>query len=584
MSPQPPAPINFTGRARALASRSWKVFLVNWHLGFTAFGGPPVHFRIFNDKFVQKTKWIDEQVYQELFSVSQALSGPGSTKMLYCINLIQDGFLAAVFSFLLWSLPGAIGMYALAVGVSKIDETLPRPVYALLSGLNAGTVGVIALAAVELSEKAITDRLTRILVFLGATAGMLYNALWYFPILMLASGIATLVHDLRWMHQPISAIVGFGTSLKGKLIRAWPFGKWPGSTSDANNDNNAAVQGRRNSADDEENIEMSSVAKATATASSSSGARPRAGQQSQLSDLPVTEQEASTSSSTAESEPRIIPSEFRLDFSWKIGTAIVACFFATFVAVMVTRGVFPNPPGLPLLYHLFVNMYLAGTIIFGGGPVVIPLLREYVVAEGWVNPRDFLIGLALIQAFPGPNFNFAVFLGALTAIGSGNNPVAGAVLAWVGIFSPGLILVHGTMGIWSAVRSKRWVKAVLRGVNASAVGLIYTAVYRIWCVGYIDEGFQYGKSLGADPWWVVVTATSYVGGRWFKLKAPVAIILGAIMGLIRYGVVLKPATASNTAGDNRDDRRGADATQNSRNLQQSLARSSVTGAFDGFAS
>lgn len=499
-----------------------------------------MHFRIFNDKFVQKTKWIDEQVFQELFSVSQALCGPASTKMLYCINLIQDGFLAALFSFLLWSLPGAIGMYALAVGVSKIDETLPRPVYALLSGLNAGTVGVIALAAVELSEKAITDRLTRILVFLGATAGMMYNALWYFPVLMLASGIATLIHDLRWMHQPVSAILNFGVGLKGKLIRTWPFGKWPGrSTSDVGNDDGVHQGRRTNGADDEESIEMSSVTKVTATApsSSSGGARPRPGQQrAQTSDLPVTEQEASASS-TAESEPRIIPSEFRLDFSWKIGTAIIACFFATFIAVMVTRGVYPNPPGLPLLYHLFANMYLAGTIIFGGGPVVIPLLREYVVAEGWVNARDFLIGLALIQAFPGPNFNFAVFLGALAAIGRGQNPVAGALIAWVGIFSPGLILVHGTMGIWSAVRSKRWVKAVIRGVNASAVGLIYTAVYRIWCVGYIDEGFQFGKSLGDDPWWVVVTATSYVGGRWFNIKAPVAIMLGAVMGMIRYGVV-----------------------------------------------
>ncbi|KAK3403431.1 chromate transporter-domain-containing protein [Sordaria brevicollis] len=541
MSPQTsPQPLDFAGRAKALASRSWNVFRVNWHLGFTAFGGPPVHFRIFNVKFVQETKWIDEQVFQELFSVSQALCGPASTKMLYCINLIQDGFLAALFSFLLWSLPGAIGMYALAVGVSKIDETLPRPVYALLSGLNAGTVGVIALAAVELSEKAITDRLTRILVFLGATAGMLYNALWYFPVLMLASGIATLINDLRWMHQPVSAIFVFGASLKGKVVRAWPFGKWPGrSTSDAGGNDNG---GRRNSVEDEESIEISSVGKATATSAPSNtvagGARQRA---PQTSDLPVTEQEAaaaaSASSSTAETEPRIIPSEFRLDFSWKIGTAIIVAFFATFIAVMVTRGVFPNPPGLPLLYHLFANMYLAGTIIFGGGPVVIPLLREYVVAEGWVNARDFLIGLALIQAFPGPNFNFAVFLGALTAIGRGQNPVAGAIIAWVGIFSPGLILVHGTMGIWSAVRSKRWVKALIRGVNASAVGLIYTAVYRIWCVGYIDEGFQFGKSLGDDPWWVVVTATSYVGGRWFNIKAPVAIMLGAVMGMIRYGVV-----------------------------------------------
>ena len=74
----------------------------------------------------------------------------------------------------------------------------------------------------------------------------------------------------------------------------------------------------------------------------------------------------------------------------------------TFIAFMVTRGVLSPPP---LALDLFTNMYLAGTIIFGGGPVVIPLLREYVVVPGWVSSRDFLLGLAIIQAFPGPNFN-----------------------------------------------------------------------------------------------------------------------------------------------------------------------------------
>jgi chromate transport protein ChrA len=58
-------------------------------------------------------------------------------------------------------------------------------------------------------------------------------------------------------------------------------------------------------------------------------------------------------------------------------------------------------------------MYLAGTIIFGGGPVVIPLLKVYVVDPGWVSSRDFLLGLAIIQAFPGPNFSFAIYLGGL---------------------------------------------------------------------------------------------------------------------------------------------------------------------------
>ncbi|GJN82799.1 hypothetical protein PLIIFM63780_006344 [Purpureocillium lilacinum] len=415
---------------RGLGLRFWNTIRQNYILGFTSFGGPPVHFKIFHDKFVKKLQWIDEQVYQELFSVCQAFSGPGSTKMHYCINLIHDGFLPAVLGFFIWSLPGAFGMYGLSIGVSNIGTSLPRPVYALLSGLNASTVGIIVLAAVQLSEKAITDKMTRILVFLGAAAGMLYNALWYFPLLMFLAGVSTVVHDQRWLHKP---------------------------------------------------------------------------------------------------EPRTIPPERRLNFSWKFGLSVIVCFLVTFIVIMVLRGTLQAKS---LLFSFFANMYLAGTIIFGGGPVVIPLLREYVVAEGWVSARDFLIGLAIQQAFPGPNFNFAVYLGSLTAINGGYNSAAGAVLGFIAIFAPGLITVHGTMGIWSAVRGLRWVKSMLRGVNAAAVGLIYTAVYRLWQIGYIDEGFQQGTSLALEPWWVVVTASSYVGGYWFGVSPPVAIVMGAVLGLV----------------------------------------------------
>ncbi|OKP14837.1 hypothetical protein PENSUB_5901 [Penicillium subrubescens] len=450
--------------AREAGLHIWKILQVNWHLGFTAFGGPPVHFKI------------------ELFSISQALSGPASTKMLYCVNLIHDGLLGAVLGFITWSLPGALGMFGLSIGISNIDESLPRAVYAVLSGLNAATVGIIALAAVELSDKAVTDQLTRIIVFLAATAGMLYNALWYFPALMFAAGCSTVIYDYRWFHRPIRALF--------KLIRKMRTGL------------GGANRGESDSAHESNNLSE------------------RFDDQNRYS--------------AQDSEPRTIPSGRRLDFSWKSGAAIIATFSLSFVIIMVLRGILPQPP---LLYKLFANLYLAGTIIFGGGPVVIPLLREYIVAEGWVSPRDFLIGLAVIQACPGPNFNFAVFLGSLTAIHGGYPAITGAILAFVGIFAPGLILVHGTMGVWGVLRSRRWVKSLVRGINAGAVGLIYTAVYRIWQIGYIDEGFQSGKSLGDDPWWVVVTATSYVGGRYFGIAAPLAILLGAVLGLIRYGVV-----------------------------------------------
>jgi chromate transport protein ChrA len=384
------------------------------------------------------------------------------------------------------SLPGALGMFGLSIGVSNIDESLPPAVYAVLSGLNAATVGIIALAAVELSDKAVTDHLTRILVFLAATAGMLYNALWYFPVLMFAAGCSTVIYDYRWFHRPIRAI--FKLTRKITTFNFSGVGGTGRDQSDPahefNNFGEAFDDHNRYSAQD--------------------------------------------------SEPRTIPPGRRLNFSWKSGAAIIATFSLTFVIIMVLRRILPQTP---LLYKLFANLYLAGTIIFGGGPVVIPLLREYIVAEGWVSPRDFLIGLAVIQACPGPNFNFAVFLGSLTAIHGGYPAVTGAILGFCGIFAPGIILVHGTMGMWGGLRSRRWVKSAVRGINAGAVGLIYTAVYRIWQIGYIDEGYQSGKSLGNDPWWVVVAATSYVGGRYFGIAAPLAILLGAVLGLIRYGAI-----------------------------------------------
>ena len=376
-------------------------------------------------------------------------------------------------------------MYGLSIGVSHIGDSLPAPVYALLSGLNAATVGIIALAAVELAHKAITDRLTRLLVFFGAAAGMLYNALWYFPTIIFAAGLTTIVHDFRWLHGPVKAI-------RNAVTRTTQ----PHEVEEGGEDANASV-GRPT------NLELAG-----------DGA----------SEMPTHERQTmGRGLASSAAKPRVIPLERRLNFSWKAGLAIIGTFLASFVVIMILRGVLPNKS---LLYSLYSNLTLAGTIIFGGGPVAIPLLREYIVAEGWVSPRDFLIGLALIQSFPGPNFNFAVYLGSLTAIDGGYHSIVGAVVGGLGMFLPGIVLVHGTMGVWGSIRGWRWVKSIVRGINAAAVGLIYTAVYRLWQIGWVEEGSQQGTSLSNDPWWVVVTATSYVGGCWFGLNPPTAISIG----------------------------------------------------------
>jgi chromate transport protein ChrA len=306
--------------------------------------------------------------------------------------------------------------------------------------------------------------MTRILVFLGATAGLMYNALWYFPLLMFLAGCISVTYDYRLLHPAVR----------------WVAGVWRKKKSSAEDLELPTVTPEQTDVDGRSSGEKEAAEGSTSQPTAKSGPRKHNDNPKPL--LPQSQNETP--------EPRIIPQARTINISWQFGTIILILFVLVFTTIMVLRGTLPHRA----LFSLFSNMFLAGTIIFGGGPVVIPLLREYVVYQGWVSPRDFLLGLAIIQAFPGPNFNFAVYLGGLAAVFGGYNPAAGAVLGYLGIFVPGIVTVHGTMGIWSAVRGKRWVKSGLRGINAAAVGLIYTAVYRLWQIGFVDEGFQAGKS------------------------------------------------------------------------------------------
>ncbi|KAK7190036.1 hypothetical protein DPSP01_006333 [Paraphaeosphaeria sporulosa] len=502
-------------KSSTLAWRLAEVATRTWDLGFTAFGGPPVHFQILYRRFVEGqghfgAKWIDEQTYQELFAICQALPGPASTKMVFCIALMHAGFIPAMLAFLLWSVPGAAGMYALSLGVQKMPDRLPAIVYALLSGMNASTVGIIALAAVQLAEKAIKDRLTRILVIFGACAGLCYNALWYFPVLIAIGGIATVVWD-GWLRQKVAKVKADYAARRRRS--------------------------RTEGGDAEETAAVHDIPLVQLERPEAVKRRPQAASSADRI-LPV--EEAAGPSQTTErsnTETRAltpVESNRPHTITIKLGLTLTALFFASFIAIMVVRGTLSSRA---LAYDLFANMYLAGTIIFGGGPVVIPLLRSYVVEPGWVSPRNFLLGLAIIQAFPGPNFNFSVYLGALTLASTRIPTVFGSMLAFLGIFTPGLVFSVGAQSIWQVARTKAWVLSLLRGINAAAVGLVFTAVYRLWEIGYLTAESSNGKSLAEEPWWVVIAAVTYAETAWFNVPPAVAIIFGAVLGMGWYGAV-----------------------------------------------
>jgi chromate transporter len=120
---------------------------------------------------------------------------------------------------------------------------------------------------------------------------------------------------------------------------------------------------------------------------------------------------------------------------------------------------------------MFDSFYRSGSLVFGGGHVVLPLLEREVVPTGWLSKEDFLAGYGAAQAVPGPLFTFAAYLGAVMS------GWKGGLLATVAIFLPAFLLVLGTLPFWNALRRNPKVKGALVGVNAAVVGILIAAFY-----------------------------------------------------------------------------------------------------------
>lgn len=172
--------------------------------------------------------------------------------------------------------------------------------------------------------------------------------------------------------------------------------------------------------------------------------------------------------------------------------------------------------------------YRAGSLVFGGGHVVLPLLEAEVVQTGWVSSADFLTGYGAAQAVPGPLFTFAAYLGALADPGPGSGPgaVAGAAIALVAIFLPGFLLLVGVLPFWDALHRRTGARALLRGANAAVVGILAAALYDPVFVSAVVDGptfvlavvcFALLVMAKAPPWAVVLVGAA--GGILVELVA-----------------------------------------------------------------
>lgn len=161
--------------------------------------------------------------------------------------------------------------------------------------------------------------------------------------------------------------------------------------------------------------------------------------------------------------------------------------------------------------------YRAGSLVFGGGHVVLPMLRAEVVASGWVADEPFLAGYGAAQALPGPLFAFAGYLGA--AMGDGPDRWLGGVGCLVAIFLPAWLLVGGALPFWDGLRARRGVQAALTGANAAVVGVLLAALYRPVVTESVRAPIDVAAVLVAFgllhtwrcPAWLVVLLTAVAG-------------------------------------------------------------------------
>ncbi|MFY8275307.1 chromate efflux transporter [Pseudoalteromonas sp. SSDWG2] len=359
-------------------------------LGCTSFGGPAAHLGYFQRHFVDNKKWLNQQQYGQLISLSQLLPGPGSSQVGFAIGLERAGLAGAVTAFIGFTLPSVLIMMLLAIGATQLQWATQG----VITGLKLFAVVIVCDALLTMAKSFCNSHITKLLALLSAIA-LIFAPSLYTQLIILG----------------VAGIVG--------MVFLQPF-----------------------------------------------------------------EQASTKPSSSLSLGPLII---------------FVVLFAMSFVA---TSG----------LWLLAAQFYQAGSLVFGGGHVVLPLLDTILID---VDADAFLSGYAAAQAIPGPMFTFATYLGAVLLPQS---PIIGALIATAAIFLPGFLLVLAFYKHWSALMANPLISGMSRAINATVVGFIVAALYN----PIIPAGLSH--------WWYVVFAAL---GLWVlrQYKTPILAMIAAYIAL-----------------------------------------------------
>ena len=397
----------------------WAVGLIFLCLGLTSFGGPVAHLGYFRQEFVVRRRWLDEAAYAELVALCQFLPGPASSQVGLALGLRRAGYPGALAAWCGFTLPSALALVLLALGLTHWNMAHPGAQGAL-HGLKVVAVAVVAQATWGMARQLCPDGRRRVLAVLVAATALAWPTPW------------TQVGAMA-----LAAALGAAGALR-------------------------------------------------------------------LPPGPATPQQGAP-------EAR----------SLRAGAAWLALFFALLLGLpLLTALAHGSAHAVLLLVDAF---YRAGSLVFGGGHVVLPLLQAEVVPPGWVSEDTFLAGYGAAQAVPGPLFTFAAFLGAARTVAP--QGWLGGAIALAAIFAPAFLLLAGALPFWERLRHSGRARRALAAVNAAVVGVLLAAL--------IDPVARYGLRGAADAALAAVALLALM--RW---RAPPWLVVlgcalaGAAMALV----------------------------------------------------
>lgn len=379
-------------------------FWASFKLGLTSFGGPVAHLGYFREAYVVKYGWVSEQRFAELLALCQFLPGPASSQFGAAIGYEKGGWLGAIGAWIGFTLPSAILMTLLAMGLAPISELVG---VGWIHGLKLAAVAIVALAVIGMKKK-LCPGLPQLVVAIGALA------------LLVISGVLGI--GQTWM-QPLVIFLG---GVVGALYFA---------DSISSRDSTGLKLGR----------------------------------------------------------PPIIS-------------------LLGILLFLVGGGLLPqlgDPAAAGLLQ--------AGSLVFGGGHVVLPLLETSFVGGGLLPQEEFLAGYGAAQAVPGPMFTLSSYLGAATQIGGG--AWLGGLIGTLAIFAPGMYLLAVGVPLWNWLKSMPRAKGAIVGANAAVVGLLAAALVHMLL-----------KNAVAGPLDLVIVIPIFIALGARKMSAWMAVLLSGVAG------------------------------------------------------